>query len=270
MSNRSRPKRPLMTVLGNFYQVLAANSSLSQVTWQKGIAEHEASANPVLRLATWNIFKANSGPQFFEEFAKLVQRTDILLLQEVLTTQPDLKNFVPKGWHGIHSGSYERRDGKREGVLSVSRYTQKEALRLLAPRQEPFVKTPKVGLASTVLIAGKPVHLVNLHLPLLRTAKQSQADLSTMLADIGKLTGPIIVAGDFNSFHRGYLRSMQAVLADIGLEHVVIPRDPRPTLAQLDHIFCRGLKVRLIRVANSYTSSDHFPIICELILKSSG
>ena len=266
MTQRLKPKRPLAAVLSNFYQILAANSSLSQVTWQIGRASHIEASSPAIRLATWNIFKANSGTDFFQEYHRLVQSTDVLLLQEVLSTRDELGRYLPEGWQGIHSGSYERRDGKREGVLTASRFAQTKALRLLAPRQEPLVKTPKVGLATVIQVASQQVHLINLHLPLLRTAKQSQFDLEKMLGEVASLEGAVIVAGDFNSFHSGYLRLMQEVLASYGLRQVVINSDPRPKLARLDHLFIKGLKVRHVRIASEYKTSDHFPIICELIV----
>ena len=106
-----------------------------------------------------------------------------------------------------------------------------------------------------------------MHFPLIRTLRQAERDAKVLVGDLATLSHHAVVAGDFNTINRQYLAVIASVLEGFGLTYVTVPRDPRASYGQLDHIFVRGSMVKKIQVLSDVTSSDHFPIMCHLIRK---
>ncbi len=267
MSQNFKPKRPLSKVLQNFYQTLKINSDLENPIWDIGEAEHDQVELPAIKLGIWNIFKGNGGDKFFRDYMHLVEQADIWMLQEVLGTQHGLRDYIPQQWQAFHAGSYERRDGLREGVLTMSRYRLEDPKRILALNMEPIVKTPKGALRVKLSIAGENLVMLNLHMPLFRSVKGFAADLKLVFQSIEDWRGPLIVGGDFNTLSAQYKSILDEILMGYNLTHVRIPMDPRSTFAKLDHIYVRGFFVKSVKVITRIQSSDHFPILCHLVMK---
>ncbi|MEW6282103.1 MAG: endonuclease/exonuclease/phosphatase family protein [Candidatus Eremiobacterota bacterium] len=115
-----------------------------------------------------------------------------------------------------------------------------------------------------------PVHLVNTHLGLLRRERLGQ--LRELMGEgwLGhaELSGPILLAGDFNSTPRSpEYRRLTSRLADATGATAVRTYPGRAPLWQLDHLFgCARLRptaVEVPRCALARTASDHLPLLVE-------
>ena len=123
-----------------------------------------------------------------------------------------------------------------------------------------------------------PVHIINSHFGLGRSERRLQAELLVGPSGwLGSTGEPAILLGDFNSVRtsRAY-RLIAAQLRDVR----TLVRPPRafrtfptrlPSVA-VDHIFVNAalspIQLSVQRTPLARLASDHFPLVCELTLKS--
>lgn len=263
MPKKSKPKRPLKTVLENIrlarkFQLVADSEAITK----RGKADGHAKCE--IRLAVWNIWKGFGGDAFEREFLKIAATSDLILCQEALLSDQCLKLFSMNGFEFVHATSYERIDGFRDGVLTVSRLeSDGYQKRILCKFPEPIFKTPKAALVTTHRIIGmqKPIMVINIHARLFRRIEVAMEEIIHVMDQLPEHQGPIIFAGDFNTFSPGYLRVINKVLETHGLKHVPVPNDPRTSLGSLDQVFVKDLEVNSIHVDTTIVGSDHFPIL---------
>jgi endonuclease/exonuclease/phosphatase (EEP) superfamily protein YafD len=108
--------------------------------------------------------------------------------------------------------------------------------------------------------------VINVHATLIRRKAAAIEEMEHLLARVPEHRGPVILAGDFNTFTAGYLHAISPVLGRIGLRYVAIPNDPRPATQCLDQVFCRGLTPTNVHVDTTIRNSDHFPILADFAL----
>lgn len=266
---QSKPRRPYSKVLTSLYQVLKINTELEDPFWQSGDAELSQLPSRQIRLGVWNIFKGNGGLRFLHDFREFVYGLDLVLIQEALVSPHSLEQYSDQGLQAVHCGSYERMDGLRDGVMTLSRWApigHPERVPSLYP--EPVFKTPKTALITRYELphCTEQLLVVNLHATLMRGMNRLQEEIDQIVCAIGGHQGPLIVAGDFNTFRSVYFRRMEDLFADIGLRHVSIRQDPRRrSFEKLDHIFARGFIVDRVKVVHKIQSSDHFPLQAVLV-----
>ena len=257
--------------------------SLRQVWSIEKVPDHEAIwrlGEPVLkglepsciRLAIWNLCKGAGGRMFDHDYRMLCYESDLILTQEALLSKHALRMYCGTGFETIHAASYKRRDGLRDGVMTVARAPASGVpLRVICKYPEPIFKTPKAALIKSYPLVGSDQTLlvINIHATLMRRKAAAVEEMEHLLAHLPEHLGPIVLAGDFNTFTPGYLKAVAQVLQRIGLSYVPIPNDPRPKTQALDQLFCRGLEVTKVRVDTNFRNSDHFPILAELRLLTS-
>jgi endonuclease/exonuclease/phosphatase (EEP) superfamily protein YafD len=216
------------------------------------------------------MFKGLGGEHFYNDLRLLSFQSDFLLLQEALLSRRSLAELAPHGFLGVHGASYERADRLRDGVMTLARVGNDHApQRILCKYPEPLLRTPKAALVTIYPLEGQTERLmiVNIHATLIRTIRRAVEELDHVLAQLPFHSGPIIFAGDFNTFTPQYFKAVVQKLAEFGLQYVTIPGDPRRGLDHLDQLFVRGLLVKEVWVDTKIRSSDHFPIraVLELI-----
>jgi endonuclease/exonuclease/phosphatase (EEP) superfamily protein YafD len=206
---------------------------------------------------------------FDHDYRLLCYESDLILTQEALLSKHALRMYCEPGFETIHAASYKRRDGLRDGVMTVARAPASgEPLRVICKYPEPIFKTPKAALIKWYPLVGSDQTLlvINIHATLMRRKAAAVEEMEHILSHLPEHLGPIVLAGDFNTFTPGYLKAVAQVLQRIGLSYVPIPDDPRPKTQALDQLFCRGLEVTKVRVDTNFRNSDHFPILAELRL----
>ncbi len=97
--------------------------------------------------------------------------------------------------------------------------------------------------------------------------KSQLDDLEKTLQDH---TGPMILAGDFNTWKMKRLRLLMTMTGRLGLDTINFMPDYRKTMFgyPLDHIFFKGLRVRKYSVLRNIASSDHKPMFAEFVLEN--
>ena len=151
-----KPKRPVSKVLHSVRQVLKiSHIAEDEAVWQWGEASLEA-LPARFDLGVWNIWKGSGGEGFLCEYKRIIKDRHLLLFQEALLTLKGLGSFVPSGYAAHHGATYRRKDGLREGVMTVSSARTKDpAQRILCLIPEPLLKTTKATLVTMYKIAGQ-------------------------------------------------------------------------------------------------------------------
>jgi endonuclease/exonuclease/phosphatase (EEP) superfamily protein YafD len=274
MVKRQSVKRDYRAVIESLKQVWRIERVPDEDSvWRLGEAEHAAFSGDLIRVAVWNMCKGVGGVLFEHDYRSLCYRADLILTQEALLSRRSMQTFCERGFHSVHAASYKRRDGLRDGVMTSSRTAPCEGTsrRVICKYPEPLLKTPKAALLQCYPLIGthKTLLVINIHATLIRFKAAAVEEMEHLLTHLPIHDGPIILAGDFNTFTAGYLQAVSHVLRKQGLHYVPIPNDPRPKTQALDQVFVRDLDVTAIRVDTGVRNSDHFPIFVDLKTSSS-
>jgi endonuclease/exonuclease/phosphatase (EEP) superfamily protein YafD len=265
-----KPKRQLKKILQAVNQVTEIEHiSHADAVWTWGeTATHTLGRH--FSVLVWNVWKQAGGELFERDFYRLLAGVDIGIFQELLLDFDFAADLGELNLRMTHAGTYRRKDGKRDGVMTLARaMNARPSVRVMSKKYEPILKTTKAALISYYKIEGSQgldLAVCNIHAPLIRSPKQAASDLELIVETLELHEGPILFAGDFNTFSRPYLLRIDEALAKLGLERKVLKEDPRVKLAQLDHVYLRGLRAISAEVITSTVSSDHFPLVCQLQL----
>ena len=124
------------------------------------------------------------------------------------------------------------RDGETVGVLTLSRVAPARIGQVPTKYREFAVTAPKVSLVTEYPLTNGEnllavnVHLLNFELWSLKKITHQLEELKTIMANH---TGPIIMAGDFNTWNQKRLELVKEITRDIKLTEVTDFPDGRTT-----------------------------------------
>ena len=231
----------------------------------QGIYDSYAQSD-AFNLFVWNVYKGQHANVFEADFRSLGGGQDFILLQEAVVDQR-----MPKIWHE-HFSSFQwnlaksfhyKKDLSSTGVAIGSRVRPQAIDFIRAKTRELFWLTPKLTLFMEFDFGGKRALMVCTHMLNFVTLGAFTDSLYEISQKIAQFKGPVILAGDFNTWNFKRYTVMKAILRDLKLEQVDLDNDGR--ILKLDHVFVRGFDVLKAQVHHTVISSDHFPI--ELRLK---
>ena len=218
-----------------------------------------------IRLVNWNIQKGDD-PQWTTDLATSESDPDLMVLQEV--------PFNSNAWGAVSANQYRsfspgyRTSRALTGVMTVS--TAKPLTQCNLVSVEPWIRSPKAtviteyGLTDshqTLLVVN--IHAVNFTFGIHDFQKQIRQALSVL----NDHAGPILLSGDFNTWHRWRSEILNEITDNLGLEVIDYDEDHRKRFMgqPLDHIYVRGLEV-LEATTHEVDSSDHNPMSVRLRL----
>jgi len=219
----------------------------------------------VIRCLVWNIYKARKS-NWQQDFDELSADRDLVLLQEAVTNAPTDRVFdTCRRYEWVMAGSHQHPvSGIVTGVKTgcISRSERRVVHR--SNFSEPLVKTQKLLLETHYALANKQETLMvlNMHaINFVRVVKYVD-QLEQLSAALATHSGPVILAGDFNTWNPKRLKHFKSVASNAGLiEASMIRRSKIQHLNQhLDHVFYRGLSLRSVESLPYISSSDHSPI----------
>jgi endonuclease/exonuclease/phosphatase (EEP) superfamily protein YafD len=113
---------------------------------------------------------------------------------------------------------------------------------------------------------GQSLLVVNCHIINFVTFEKFSTHLDQVFQSLEHHDGPILLAGDFNTWNGKRLRYFKQQAKSFQLNEVKMKRQPRVShlLQHLDHIYCRGITVLDAQVHTHIKSSDHYPISLSL------
>ena len=210
--------------------------------------------------ASGNIYKSRlSG--WDQDLDLLHQQSDLLLLQEAHLVPEFLNWLEQRSVDWAMAFAFTLSDAW-SGVLTLSKVPQQSpcAQRI----REPYLRLPKTSLISYFPIAGhaEPLLVANIHGV---NFTLGSSDLTAQLQEIQGLIsvhdGPVILAGDFNTWSNARMDVVRKLASAHDLQSVSFQRQqPAGHFGhQLDHVYYRGL-IPLHSGVTEVKSSDHYPL----------
>jgi endonuclease/exonuclease/phosphatase family metal-dependent hydrolase len=154
------------------------------------------------------------------------------------------------------------------GPAILSRWPIEEGWKVILPYEAPIRHQRRNATAAVVNVGGRRVWVYAVHLETQHRASEyaRQAQVAAILADAESASGPVVIAGDFNSWGIGRYFEQQ------GFDWPTKKVGKTIAIFSWDHIFVRGPsllgsaagKVRDVRGA-----SDHRPVWATLIITRS-
>lgn len=188
-------------------------------------------------------------------------KADIILLQEaalesVLDTQLDIS---ANQW--LMATAFEL-DDREIGVMSAARVAPQAFC--VAREPEPLFKIPKIGLAAAYPLSGLETSLlvVNIHIVnYTLNVDAVQRQIGALEQIVRNHQGPVIVAGDFNTWNDEREELVRQKMEELGMTSVAFDPDHRVSFFnhKVDGVFFRGLEV-IESLSHQVESSDHNPL----------
>lgn len=247
--------------------------------------ERERILPPSLSIVAWNAEKGGD-PRFKSDLRTLImeQQPDFVFLQEARANMLKTKQI---GGHFAGSWKYPRPGGPTIGLLTLSRVPPGRIQPVPTRGREFLVTAPKLSLITEYpLPNGDSLLAVNVHLLTFErwSTINVRAQLDELQSILAAHRGPVVLAGDFNTWNKKRLDLVDDLAEALQLKEVTGFPDGRHTAGlgasflnwlfgidkdlPLDRVFYRGFKHHTARVL-PYDSSDHRAILVTLVLPSS-
>ena len=213
-----------------------------------------------ISLLNWNIYKGQR-KNWARDFRELSDGQDLVIIQEA-QLNPEIKDTLKEksiNWT-LNTGFYLY--DEPTGVLTGSRVKPISSCGLRTT--EPFLRLPKTMLVNKYKLSGSDetllvanIHSINFTLGTESYRKQ----IESLTSAITSHQGPVIVAGDFNSWSEKRRRIIDDMIDRLSLKAVTYNSHNRITVFghAIDHVFYRGLET-VSSESHQVTSSDHNPI----------
>jgi endonuclease/exonuclease/phosphatase (EEP) superfamily protein YafD len=215
------------------------------------------------KLLVWNVYKGRK-PLLAKDYEKLGKDADIVLFQEAKSDTDwtsEIHNANPElQWTMAHA--FTMRSGFETGVATGARFSNFRAEALLTTAREPLLRTPKSMLVTEYALAGRTDTLlvVNVHAINFVLSSSFESQMLQLEEAIARHRGPIVVAGDFNTWKKS---RMDLLIISLGRHGVVLAPAAGKSRIALDHIFSRGLRILRTPKVERVKSSDHQPLLIE-------
>ncbi|WP_372653982.1 endonuclease/exonuclease/phosphatase family protein [Halobacteriovorax sp.] len=222
-----------------------------------------------VNLFVWNMYKANKESWKYQ-FKSQIPYYDFFLLQEMLT-KPEVVDIFSntESLDFITATSFiYKKSGERTGVATGSKYSPSWSKFLRSQKREPILSTPKMTLFTKYSISGSDEELliVNIHAINFVSSQALRSQLQDVSIVIKSHYGPVVFAGDFNTWTNEKQGFLKEITEELGMEEVTFKNDTRKKMFGfiLDFIFVRDIKVLSSNVHDDLNGSDHNAISVKL------
>jgi endonuclease/exonuclease/phosphatase (EEP) superfamily protein YafD len=211
-------------------------------------------------LMNWNMLKGwRQG--WRKDFARLSRGSDVILLQEAYLSE-ELRNTLSSAKSNWNLATSVRYYGRESGVLTASEIAPEVIC--IHRFDEPLLNTPKTSLFTRFSMLPRQPYLVIVNVHAVNFTMDSDAyqnywqELEMILESHD---GPLIVAGDFNTWNAERLAIVAMAARRLKLQPVRFEPDRRSRFfgQVVDHVYYRGL-VPSNAVVHEVATSDHNPI----------
>lgn len=242
--------------------------TISDAKYQIGEAEFAYVDKKEISILVWNAHKEGYEVNWQTDFNRLKVGSDFILLQEAIRRNGQLNPSVYSGLEGIVGESFYY-DGVRSGNITLSKYHAEDSKLLHSPNSEPIIKTPKPVILTTYeLENGQRLLMANIHGINFVGYRKFRNHIRQVFNSIKNFKGPMVWAGDFNTWSKRRTRYMNKMLKSLGLKKVVFRNSGRVKTFggyPLDHFFVRGAEVLDANFPLIH-SSDHNAMVVRLRL----
>ena len=224
----------------------------------------QTSIPDTFEMLCWNVHKNNQKDPGFQSFLhKEVEKRgiDIILFQEA--------SFRDNNHFELADFSYDAAanlEFRREfyGVLTASKMESSYAKAYLSEGRESVLGPHKSLLLSNYLFEdGSSLLILNVHAINFRENQRYTKELERFLDLLKEHKGPMILAGDFNSWNKQRMDKLQKVAQRLSLTAVPFEKTGKVKSfmgKELDFVFYRELELLEAEVMDEHKLSDHNPL----------
>jgi endonuclease/exonuclease/phosphatase (EEP) superfamily protein YafD len=212
----------------------------------------------------WNVYKNNLKQAAFRPWLHSLvkqKKIELLLFQEA--------SFESGGRFALSGFAYDAAAnlefaGAFYGVLTASSVESKRSRAYLSKSRESLIGPHKSLLLSRFSFAdGSKLLVLNIHAINFRENQSYAKEIDGFMEYIKEYDGPLIVAGDFNSWNRE--RQLKIARERKALSLKSVPFKQKQKIKSfmgntLDFIFYRGLELLESEVIDGHGLSDHNPL----------
>jgi len=213
-----------------------------------------------LQVLVWNIEKAMN-PGWDTDLETLGASSDLLLIQEA-SVQATIAAALPQPLYQAFAAGYIT-DTMETGVLTLSAVEPSLHCNLTA--WEPWLGSPKATNITEYPVDGldRRLLVINLHAVNFAVGLDDfKAQVNALEPLLSNHIGPLIVAGDFNTWSSFRSNLLEEFMSKHQLTPVQFSPDKRTRIwdRPLDHVYLRDLSLVEASTIN-VDSSDHNPLI---------
>ena len=208
----------------------------------------------------WNIYKGN-GEKWQQDLSSFAQKHDLMTIQEA-TLDDELTGLLEgHDFNWIMNTAFSL-NGTAAGVMTVANSNAVHSCGFKVT--EPLIRIPKAALVSYYPIKGsdKKLLVANIHgINFTFGVSTYHRQLEELYDSIKRHDGPMIVAGDFNSWSDDRMQEVDALINKLSLSRIEYPVNNKTHVFgnAIDHVFYRQLEL-LSNQVWQVSSSDHNPI----------
>ena len=225
---------------------------------------HTTSLPDTFGLLCWNVYKNNQKHPRFKNFLhKEIERrnVDLILFQEA--SFRDNHHFDIPHFSYDAAANLEFR-GEFYGVLTASRIESTRAKAYLSEGRESMFGPHKSLLLSEYSFDnGSTLLVLNVHAINFRENQRYSKELERFLDLLKEHKGPMILAGDFNSWNNKRMNKLQKIAEKLSLTAVIFKETGKVKSfmgKELDFVFYRGVELVDAVVMDEHKLSDHNPL----------
>ena len=217
----------------------------------------------------WNIYKGN-GENWQQDLSAYAQDHDLMTIQEAFLDDELAAMLTGYDFDWIMNAAFHL-NGTAAGVMTVA---NSKAIHSCGFKiNEPLIRVPKSILVSYYAIESSTKNLLvaNIHgINFTFGVDVYHQQLDKLYSAIKHHDGPMIIAGDFNSWSDDRMEQVMLLVDRMSLSAIEYPVNNKTHVfgMAIDHIFYRQLEPLSNRVWQ-VTSSDHNPISVNFRVKAS-
>ena len=241
-----------------FFYIPKDNEVLSRI----GTGKQELLDSNQINLLVWNIYKG-AKKNFIQDFNLLSQNKDIIIIQEAVLNNKLKDMFTSNKQHEHFFATAFMFSNEKipAGLLTSASVNSQSSQFLRSTYREPIVSTPKLALFTKYKLTNneKLLLVINIHGINFVSYTAWRNQIINIINKIEVQNGPIIFAGDFNTWSTRRISFLTYSLKKLNFKNVKFKNDVRTTFFNipLDHIFLRGLNYSNAKVWGGINSSDH-------------
>jgi endonuclease/exonuclease/phosphatase (EEP) superfamily protein YafD len=225
-----------------------------------------------LKALVWNVKKAEMA-NWKKEFLKFSSQQDLFILQEAYGTSvfnETLKALDSFRWNFGVSFLVPKDNDAPTGTIVGSSAEPSLSLVKHSPDVEPIVSTPKSMTLAKYPLKDRSDELLilSVHAINFQTTGAFKRQMDQIAEYVKEHKGPVILAGDFNTWNQSRTSYLFRLAKKMGLQEVNYKNgDLRLKFGNyfLDHTFTRGVQVKNSNVVKT-DGSDHSPLFFEFDL----
>lgn len=215
-------------------------------------------------MISWNVYKNNLKQPAFQPYLRSlmgVKKIDLMLFQEA-NFKSDKKCILSE--FAIDAAANLEYRGKFYGVLTASMTESQKSQAFLSEGKESLIGTHKSLLLSQFAFQdGTTLLVLNVHAINFRENQRYGIEVDKFLQHVKEHQGPMIIAGDFNSWNKKRMKKLAEMQEVLSLQTISFREKSKIKSFMgypLDYIFYRGLELIDSAVVDGKQLSDHNPL----------